>query len=146
MCRRYNHKAATTLFDIRKVQTGRQISEDYVGTINFIIKKRARRYVAAGQKEWLYPEKFLKTTMWDKLGDRFFLMPDPRKVPFSTGIFVGYKDGSAWGIDEYGRRPRDDDPKVKAQRDIEWKAFQKARKAWDDHFGELSREELQRYF
>ena len=137
---------ATTLFDIRKVQTDRQISEQYVRAINYIIKKRARRYIAAVQKEWLYPEKFLTSTMWDKLGDRFFLMPDPRKVPFSTGIFVGYNDGSTWGIDEYGRQPRDDDPKVKAQRDIEWKAFQKAKKAWDENFGELSVDELRRFF
>jgi hypothetical protein len=88
---------APTLFDIRKVQTGRQIPEKHVRAINFIVKNRARRYVAAGEKEWLYPEKALKTTMWDKLGNRFFPMPDPRKVSFSTEILVGYKDGSAWG-------------------------------------------------
>ena len=39
---------------------------------------------------------------------------------------MGYEDGTAWGMDEYGRRPKDDDPKLKAQRDKEWKAFQQA--------------------
>jgi hypothetical protein len=136
----------STVFDLRQVQTGRQISEDYVRSINYILKKRARRYLAAAQKEWLYPEQFLKKRIWHKLGDQFFLMPDPRKVSFSTKILFGYKDKSAWGVDEYGRSPSDDDPRVKAQRDIEWKTFQKTKKLWDEKFGPLSREELIRYF
>ena len=137
---------APTVFDIRKVQTGRQISEDNVRAINYIAKRRARRYVAAAQKEWLYPEKILKTTMWDKLGDRFFLMPDPRKVSFSTDFFAGYKDGSVWGSDEYGRRPRKDDPVIETQRAIEWSAFQRSKKEWDERFGKLPIEELERYW
>jgi len=137
---------APTLFDIRKVQTSRQISEEYVHAINYILKRRARRYLAAPQKEWLYPERFLKTIMWNKLGDEFFLMPDPRKVKFSTGIFAGTDDGPTWAIDEYGRRPRDDDPKVRAQRDSEWRSFQRAKKAWDKRFGPLSPKEMARFF
>ena len=136
---------APTVFDIRKVQTGRQIPEKHVRAINFIVKNRARRYVAAGEKEWLYPEKDLETTMWHKLGNRFFLMPDPRKVSFSTEILVGYKDGSAWGIDEYGRRPRNNDPKIKAQRELERKTFHNAQQAWDQEYGELRGEEMRRY-
>lgn len=137
---------APTFFDIRKVQTGRRIPEHYVQAINFIIKKRARRYVAAGQKEWLYPEKLLKTTMWDKLGDKFFLMPDPRKVPFTTGFFGMREDGTVLSSDEYGRHLRDNDPKVKATRNMERRAFENAKKAWDDQFGKLSVEEERRYF
>jgi hypothetical protein len=84
--------------------------------------------------------------MWNKLGNRFFLMPDPRKVSFSTGTTIGYEDGSAWGIDEYGRQSREDDPLVKALRDKEWSTFQKAKQAWDERFGPLTREENNRYF
>jgi hypothetical protein len=127
------------------VQTRRQISENYVRTINYVLKKRARRFIAAANKEWLYPEQFLKETMWNKLGGRFFLMPDPRKVTFSTQFMVGYKDGRAWGADEYGRQSRDDDPKIKALRDAEWQTFEKAKRAWDTAFGELPREEWLRY-
>jgi hypothetical protein len=137
---------APAFFDIRKVQTGRQIPEHYVQAINFIIKRRARRYVAAGQKEWLYPEKFLKTTMWNKLGDKFFLMPDPRKVTFTTRFFGITENGTVCGSDEYGRYPRDNDPEVKAMRDMEFRAFENAKKAWDDQFGKLSVEERGRYF
>jgi hypothetical protein len=135
-----------TLFDLRSVQTGRQISEDYVRAINFIIKNRAGRYIAAAEREWLNPEKFLGTTSWDNLNDEFFLMPDPRKVRFVTGSFAEFTDGSVFGMDEYGRPPRDHDEKVKAYRDIEFKAFEESKKAWDDRFGKISVEELRRYF
>ncbi len=73
-------------------------------------------------------------------------MPDPRKVPFTTGFFGIMEDGTAWGSDEYGRPPRDNDPNVKATRDMERRAFENAKKAWDDQFGKLSVEERDRYF
>ena len=136
---------AQTVFDIRSVQIGRSITEDEVLAINYIMKNRAKRYIAAAQEEWLYPDQFLKTTMWNKLGNRFFLMPDPRKVSFRTGTFFGYGDGSSWGIDEYGRKPRDDDPKIKAIRNKEHITFEKAKRSWDGRFGPLSRDELIKY-
>ena len=136
---------ANAIFDMLAVQTGRKVPEDYVAVINYILKKRARRYLTAPQKEWLYPECHLKTTMWDKLGDRFFLMPDPRKVSFTTGIYVGYEDGSTWAGDEYGRIPKDDDPKTKTKRDAEWETFEKAKRSWDGKFGPLSHEERDPY-
>jgi hypothetical protein len=49
-------------------------------------------------------------------------------------------------MDEYGRRPKDDDPKVKAQREVEWETYHRAKKAWDERFGPLSRDDLRRYF
>ena len=61
------------------------------------------------------------------------------------GTLVGFKDGRAWGTDEYGRRhARDDDPEVKKLRDREWRTFQKAKQSWDSSFGELSDKELRR--
>ena len=133
------------LFDLRRIQTHRQIDEAYVTAINYVIKTRARRYVAAAKKEWLYPENMCGRTLWNKLGGKYFLMPDPRKVAFHTQTLVGYNDGRAWGTDEYGRRhARDDDPDVKKLRDIEWNAFQKSKKSWDTTFGELSLEEFRK--
>lgn len=136
---------ADTMFDIRSIQTGRQLSERDVIAVNFILKSAARRYIAAPEREWLYPEKRLESVMWNKLGDRFFLMPDPRKVGFVTGTLIGYEGGGGWGIDEYGRRPRDDAEDVRALREHEWGAFQAQRKLWDAKFGALSREELRRF-
>jgi hypothetical protein len=133
------------LFDLRKIQTNRQINEAYVTAINYVIKTRARRYVAAAKKDWLYPENACGRTLWKKLGGKYFLMPDPRKVTFHTQTLVGYDDGRAWGADEYGRRhARDDDPDVKRLREIEWNAFQKSKKSWDTTFGELSQEEFRK--
>lgn len=137
---------ATTMWDIRKVQTGRQISEREVQAINFILKSRASRYIAAAEEDWLYPERHLPTTMWNKLGDKFFLMPDPRKASFTTGIFAGGGRGPGWGQDEYGRIPNDRDPAVIALRNAEFRAHQKHKAAWDQKFGPLARDDLMRWF
>jgi hypothetical protein len=138
---------ADTVFDLRKIQTGRQLSEDEVRAVNFILKRRARRYIAAAEREWLYPERSLKSTMWNKLGDQFFLMPDPRKVSFHTDTLIGFKDGGAWGVDEYGRLPgRDADTSVKKLRDQEWTTFHKHQKLWETKFGELTRDERRKYW
>ena len=45
--------------------------------INYIIKTRAYRYVAAVEKDWLFPESRIGTKRWDKLGNGYLLMPDP---------------------------------------------------------------------
>lgn len=135
------------MFDLRSVQTERQIDESHVLAINHVIKTRARRYIAAARTEWLYPEKQLERTTWNKLGGKYFLMPDPRHVKFHTQTLVGYKDGSAWGTDEYGRtRSRDDDPEVKRLRDLEWRTFQRWKQSWDSTFGELTTAQLRKYW
>lgn len=140
--RRENARAyENTTFDMRTIQTGRQVSEREVQAINFIMKKRARRFVAAAEKEWLYPEKHFERTMWNKLGDQFFLMPDPRKMQFSTDTFMGFQGGGGFGVDEYGRRPNRK-AEVIELREKEWKTFHKHQKLWESKFGELSREEL----
>jgi hypothetical protein len=38
-------------------QFGRELEEDEVLRINYILKRRATRYIAAAEEEWLYPEK-----------------------------------------------------------------------------------------
>jgi hypothetical protein len=125
-----------TFFDLRKIQTGRQIPEDHVRAINFIVKKRAGRYIAAGKEDWLYPEDNMKVHMWDRLGDELFLMPDPRKVVFHSATYVSYKDGSSSGVDEYGRNPTET-PLVVAQRSAEGESFRKHQAAWDSKLGKL---------
>jgi hypothetical protein len=134
-----------TVLDLRKIQTGRQIDENYVRNINYVIKSRAKRYVAAGEREWLYPEKHLRTRMWNKLGGTDFLMPNPRKVSFSTQFLAAFKDGSAWGQDEYGRQSDDNDPAVQRLRQRELASFYAAKKAWDSKYGPLDRDEWRKY-
>jgi hypothetical protein len=133
------------ILNLLEIQTGREISEQYVLAINYVLKSRARRYIAAGRRDWLYPEAKLRSTRWNKLGDlaKHFLHPDPRKVSFSTDVLMEYKDGSAWGTDEYGRLPIED-AEVKRLRDHEWRTFHRAQQSWDTIYGELSREEKRR--
>ena len=90
--------------------------------INLIIKQRAYRYVAAVEKDWLYPGRFVKER-WDNLGKSYLLMPDPRSVSFSGEIIIGYKDDRADFFDAYGRKPWHRDYDDKKQHDREWETF-----------------------
>ncbi|OWQ46619.1 hypothetical protein CDL60_14255 [Roseateles noduli] len=127
-----------TVFDMRSVQTGRQLPERDVIAINYILKSRAKRYIAAAEKEWLYPERHFAKTMWNKLGDRFFLMPDPRKMHFHADTYMGFKNGASLAVDEYGRRPNTKDRGILAFRSKEQDTFRKHQKLWEAKFGELT--------
>lgn len=94
-----------TIFKLTDIQTRRSLAEQEVREINYITKKRALRYVAAAEKEWLYPERDLPTTHWNKLGNGFLLMPEPREVHMGGEIFVGYGEGRSEAWNEYGQRP-----------------------------------------
>ena len=83
----------------------RVFSEQQVKEVNFIIKSRADRYIAGRTEDDLYPERHLKTTMWNKLGQ--FLVPPKLKVVKQTGYaFMQFNDGSYHFQDQFGRRPR----------------------------------------
>ena len=111
------------MFNFTHIQTRRQLSDVEVNQINFIVKKRAYRYVAAAEEEWLYPERHIPSEHWRKLNDRYLLMPDPRSVTFGGEILVGYKGGGAEAFDEYGRRPWHKSYKDKTLADQEWRTF-----------------------
>lgn len=108
--KRINHNPfRSTIMNTLDIQTERILSEVEVNQINYIIKKRAFRYIAAAKKEWLFPEKWLKYTRneerWDRLGKGYLLMPDPRLVNTSSEVVIGYDSGISEGFDEYGHRP-----------------------------------------
>ena len=150
-----------TMFDLRSIQTDRELDEDEVRRINFILKRRATRYIAAAEEGWLYPEKSASVTHWSKLDEDWFLFPNLYKVNFSGGMVMGYKDGSAWAGDEYGRSPSHPEYQDKSQFKKEWDSAQKAKFAWalkregrsiardhDDHNDigdDIMREELAKY-
>ncbi|PMQ06543.1 hypothetical protein DyAD56_03540 [Dyella sp. AD56] len=139
---------ADAMFDLRKVQRGRTIGEEQVICINHVLKTQARRYIAAAQEDWLYPEQRVGKTIWPKLGGPHFLMPDPRKVSFTTGFVVGFEGGGHWGANEYGHR-NIDDPRAHALRAVEWDAHQRAKRVWDDwdkREGKEPPQDLREYF
>jgi hypothetical protein len=86
-------------------QFGRELVEDEVLRINVILKRRATRYIAAANEEWLYPERRASTSHWSKIDDDLFLLPNPYLVPYGGKIIIGYEDGDSWCTDEYGRTP-----------------------------------------
>jgi hypothetical protein len=121
---------STAIFDLQQVQTERELTDDEVLRINFILKRRATRYLAAAEEEWLYPERHVSTDHWSKLDQDWFLFPNLYKVPFGSGIVAGWDDGTSWASDEYGRRRNHPKYQDKDQHAVEWRAAQKAKRAW----------------
>lgn len=79
----------------------RELNDEEVTTINYVLKLRARRYIAAGKKEWLSPEGKFKKDWRDISG---VLLPPKNELSHYDGeIFVGYEDGSVYYQDAYGR-------------------------------------------
>jgi len=119
-----------TVANLTDLQFGRELEEEEVLRINYVLKRRAARYIAAGNKEWLYPEKHLGKAEWAKLDADWFLFPNPWKVGFTSEIMMGFNDGSAWGIDEYGRTPTHPNFKEQERHDRDWSSFQNAKLEW----------------
>ncbi|HMJ60888.1 MAG TPA: hypothetical protein VK493_03955 [Bryobacteraceae bacterium] len=119
-----------TMFNLTDIQFGRELEEEGVLRINHILKSRATKFIAAGDKEWLYPERNLDGAEWAKLDNDWFLLPNLWKVGFTTGIIAGYKDGSSFVMDEYGRNrrhPRHDDRK---RQNEEFRTLENAKREW----------------
>jgi hypothetical protein len=110
------------MFNFQTIQTHRMLAEDEVREINFVIKERAFRYVAAADKDWLYPEQHVRSS-WDKLGRGYLFMPDPRSVDFTTEIMVGYGGGHSDAWDAYGKRPGDPQFRSESGDGSEWISF-----------------------
>jgi Protein of unknown function (DUF4238) len=85
----------------------RKLTAHEVAQINFIMKKRARRYVGAGRKEWLYPEKTVREP-WSELR-KTLLPPEGGLFHFGGEIFVKYESGAVHYQDQFGRteKPRE---------------------------------------
>ncbi|VUX55538.1 conserved protein of unknown function [uncultured Woeseiaceae bacterium] len=79
----------------------RELAEDEVLRINSIIKRRARKYVAAANRDCLYPEE-TKPLEWAKLGEAL-LPPNDELYRFGGELYAGYDDGSTYYQDAFGR-------------------------------------------
>lgn len=93
------------MFNFLDIQVMRQLTELEVLQINFILKSRAYRYIAAGREDWLFPERHVSKADWTTYGDGYLLMPDPRPLIQGSEYTVGYGDGSTSSLDSQGRRP-----------------------------------------
>ncbi|AJD41688.1 hypothetical protein RGR602_CH02362 [Rhizobium gallicum bv. gallicum R602sp] len=79
----------------------RKLSDQEVAKINFILKARARRYIAAGREEWLYPEK-LVAVPWADLRNTL-RPPEDGHWLFGGEMFAGFDSGYVHYQDEFGR-------------------------------------------
>jgi len=97
------------IFKFTDVQIMRNLDEQEVREINFIIKSQSLRYIAAAKEEWLYPNKYISKSNWNTFGNGYLLMPDPRSIHCGGEIMWGNTDGTSGAMDEYGRLPYDPD-------------------------------------
>lgn len=83
----------------------RRFSTDQVITVNGWLKSRARRYIAAAEPDWLYPE----THGRPEPGALAQLLRPPSDGLWRYGgeIYIGYEDGSHGYRDQYGRTSRE---------------------------------------
>jgi Protein of unknown function (DUF4238) len=79
----------SAMFNFLHIQTERMLTEDEVLQINYITKRRAYRYIAAAEQEWLYPEKHVSTDHWKKFGDGYLFMPEPRLMHMGGEVYMG---------------------------------------------------------
>lgn len=84
----------------------REFKEEQVLSINYILKKRATKYIAAANEDWLYPEKYLKKTNWGAL-DSVFISKSTKLFGINRETFIGGKGGKLIATqDEFGRKPK----------------------------------------
>jgi hypothetical protein len=86
---------AFTFFSPLHIVRGRSLTADEVRAINFILKKRAVRYIAAQEEEWLDPEFELQIPGLDAL-------LQPRKVTLIKSIRASFSDGRQVTLDRLG--------------------------------------------
>lgn len=85
----------------------RKLTAQEVAEVNLIIKKRARRYIGGGRKEWLYPERTV-TQPWHELR-KTLMPPELGLFKFGGEIFIKYESGDVRYQDQFGRneKPRE---------------------------------------
>ncbi len=118
------------MFNFMDIQTDRMLTEEEVLEINYVTKQRAFRYVAAAEKEWLYPERRLGEPHWRKLGNGYLFMPDPRHVHMGGEIVIGYKNGQSDAFSEYGHKPWDRDYKNDERDRVDGAALDRFQAEW----------------
>lgn len=78
----------------------RRLSRDEVIAINYLLKSRAKRFIAAANKDWLYPERHFSGS-WAEIAK--VLLPKRDLWRFGGEIYVGYQNGTSGYWDEHGR-------------------------------------------
>lgn len=88
-----------------KIIRTRRLKNLEVSQINRVLKARAQRHIAAGRREWLYPEQEA-TGSWADLAATL-LPPHDELWNFGGETYVGFKDGSVRYQDAFGRTEKE---------------------------------------
>jgi len=83
----------------------RKLTSEEVEAVNRIIRSRAHRYVAAGEKAWL-PEPITNPQDWKKIGE-ILLPPSNELFGFGGEILVRYENGEVYYQDAFGRTEKE---------------------------------------
>lgn len=80
----------------------RKLDDLEVATINYILKKGAKKFIASKNEEWLYPEEMVSSN-WVTLKET--LMPPKNELyKFNSKVVLAmFNDGTAYRQDQYGR-------------------------------------------
>ncbi|MDP8211667.1 MAG: DUF4238 domain-containing protein [Candidatus Zapsychrus exili] len=99
--RTYARHFGQTISRIDTMIRSRKLNASEVSALNYILKARARRYIAAAKKEWLYPEANVKVN-WKEIG-KCLLPPKNELWHFGGELYIGYKNGATHYQDAFGR-------------------------------------------
>jgi len=85
----------------------RKLNDQEVARINLILKSRAKRFIAAGNEEWLYPEKIVEGN-WSDFRSTLLPPKDSRWL-FGGEMYAKFESGEVYYQDEFGRteKPRE---------------------------------------
>ena len=78
----------------------RKLSRHEVVAINHLLKNRARRFLAASNRDWLFPERSF-TGAWSNIAQ--VLLPKDDLWRFGGEIYVGHANGKSSYQDAFGR-------------------------------------------
>jgi hypothetical protein len=85
----------------------RKLTSEEVIRVNRVLKARAKRYIAAGKEEWLYPET-LSTEPWADLRNTF--LPSENDLwRFGGEIYARFESGEVYYQDAFGRTEKERD-------------------------------------
>lgn len=83
----------------------RKLPRDDVIRVNRVLKARAKRYIAAGKDEWLYPET-LSAEPWADLRGTF-LPPENGLWHFGGEMYARFESGEVYYQDAFGRTEKE---------------------------------------
>jgi len=85
----------------------RKLTSSEVIRVNRVLKARAKRYIAAGKEEWLYPETS-SAERWDDLRN-IFLPPKNDLWHFGGELYARFESGDVYYQDAFGRTEKERD-------------------------------------